>query len=498
MTSFDSQSGAPVERDTASIVLRPPKPRGSSRKRFQAIIALLVLLAAVLFLLPGLQPSVETSTLADVGDWMETNNQGTRVEQTSPLSDAEALVFRREAQDLLVEIVDLKNALLAIQVTAWAAEEYASIEADLANAESQYQQGEYSQAKESYEDVRAKFGALQDSFQPRLDEFLKEADAAVDDYRAGDALRFFEAARNMDAGNTRALNGVALATVLPEIQELMTEAINCRSRQDLNCALQHTERAVALNAEFSPAGELRDSLKNEIVQRRYQAKMSQGFLALDQQRWDAARNEFDAAEKILPQQSSTAAASEQLAAAREQIEVTQLLDQARLFEAQEDWDRAKRIYERLLRRDPSLVDPAVRLVTVKTRAEIAAKYRRFLDDPMLLTRERDALEAEQLLRDTSSLTSKSSLLAQQHQLLSKNLATMKMPREIAFTSDGQTQVTVYKVAALGRFNETTLTLKPGKYIASGNRQGYRDVRVEFVVGGDPAVTTVSVACVDMI
>lgn len=498
MTVSDNHPGAQEEGSTASIVLAPPLPLQSAKKRNLIVMALVLVLGVVLFFLPTLKPTIDFPEIADAGAQIKTNTKDAKPEQSSPLSDAEALVFRREAQDLLVEIVELKNELLAQQVQAWGGEEFASIESSLASAESQYQVGEYAQAKQAYTNVRAQFIALQDSFQPRLDGFLDEADAAIADYRAEDALGYYQGALTMEETNTRALNGLALAAVLPQIQEQLTEAINCRSRQDLRCAMQHAEQALALNADFTPAKELKDSLSTQGIQNRYQAKMSEGFLALERRNWDSARSAFNTAEKILPHQNNTTTALTQLAATREQIEVTDLLNKARGLETQEQWDAAQKIYEKLLRRDSSLVEPAARLVMVKARTKIAARYRRYLDKPMLLTSAKGAREAEQLLRDTASLTSKSSALAQKHQLLSTHLLAMKTPKEIPFRSDGQTEVTVFKVAKLGKFSETTLTLKPGKYVASGNRQGYRDVRVEFVVGGDAAIPSVSIACVDLI
>lgn len=498
MTAADNQQDAREDIATASIILTPPPSLHHSNKRVQVVVVLVIVLAAVLLFLPGTSPVADLPGSVDVVSQSNVNPEGARLEPASPLGDAEALVFRRQAQDVLVEIVDLKNSLVEQHVRVWAADDFASIELDLTNAESQYQVGEYEQATQAYSDVRSQLSELLDSFQPRLDGLLKEADAAIADYRAADAQEFYESALAMDATNSRAKDGVALASVLPQIQQVLTEAINCRSRQDLNCALERTEQALALNAEFSPARELNDALSAEIIQQRYQAKMSQGFLALDQQRWDSARSAFGDAESILPGQNNTELAVAQTGAAQELVEVTQLLDKAKGLEAQEEWDRAQKIYEKLLRRDGSLVEPNVRLVAVKARAQIAAKYRRYIADPMLLSSTREALQAEQLLRDTATLIAKSSVLAEQHQQLTKHLAIMKTPKDIAFTSDGQTQVTVFKVANLGKFNQTTLTLMPGKYIASGNRQGYRDIRVEFIVRGDSAIPPITIACSDLI
>jgi len=63
-----------------------------------------------------------------------------------------------------------------------------------------------------------------------------------------------------------------------------------------------------------------------------------------------------------------------------------------------------------------------------------------------------------------------------------------------FRSDNQTHVILYRVADLGQFEQVSLNLRPGKYVAAGSRSGYRDVRVEFTVTGESKDRTILVRC----
>ena len=64
----------------------------------------------------------------------------------------------------------------------------------------------------------------------------------------------------------------------------------------------------------------------------------------------------------------------------------------------------------------------------------------------------------------------------------------------AFVSDTFTEVTLLRIGMLGAFSETTMDLKPGKYVAVGRRSGYRDVRQEFTVGFGQTPDAVVVQC----
>lgn len=62
------------------------------------------------------------------------------------------------------------------------------------------------------------------------------------------------------------------------------------------------------------------------------------------------------------------------------------------------------------------------------------------------------------------------------------------------TSDNATEVTLYRVGRLGRFQERAVTLTPGTYTLVGSRPGYRDVRVELVVAPDSEPPRIFIAC----
>ncbi len=50
------------------------------------------------------------------------------------------------------------------------------------------------------------------------------------------------------------------------------------------------------------------------------------------------------------------------------------------------------------------------------------------------------------------------------------------------------------MAELGRFEQTSVKLRPGHYVAAGTRKGYRDVRVEFTITGEPLQQPIEVRC----
>ena len=69
---------------------------------------------------------------------------------------------------------------------------------------------------------------------------------------------------------------------------------------------------------------------------------------------------------------------------------------------------------------------------------------------------------------------------------------------VTLLSDGQTEVIIYRVARLGRFQEQRLALRPGTYTATGSRVGYRDVRRVFKVRPDAPPPPLVIRCKEAI
>ena len=87
------------------------------------------------------------------------------------------------------------------------------------------------------------------------------------------------------------------------------------------------------------------------------------------------------------------------------------------------------------------------------------------------------------------------LLGQLDQL-AQLLETSQIPIQIKFTSDNLTDVSILRVTNLGLFEQTSMALKPGRYVALGRRIGYRETRSEFVVGFGQTPAEVSVRCTE--
>ncbi len=78
--------------------------------------------------------------------------------------------------------------------------------------------------------------------------------------------------------------------------------------------------------------------------------------------------------------------------------------------------------------------------------------------------------------------------------LARLLKRAATPLTVQLISDNVTSVSIYKVGKLGSFATHELSLRPGTYVAVGSRPGYRDVRLEFLVGPELEPKPVIIRC----
>ena len=105
---------------------------------------------------------------------------------------------------------------------------------------------------------------------------------------------------------------------------------------------------------------------------------------------------------------------------------------------------------------------------------------------------------EKLVQQARQINPAGPELKSQIRQLQVLLQQANTPVRVVLRSDMETEVIVYKVARLGRFEERELTLRPGKYTAVGTRNGYRDVREQLVVVHDAVPAPITIACVEPI
>jgi len=477
----------PLSRPTYQSATEPPPPPHwrALPWMWMSLTALILLALTVVFLLPRWIDS----------DWRAAENDSSSAsaqpsaeeppaaaeESVVPQDDARQTAARREAQTLLTRLMALQQELEQVAVTYWAPTPYEQARALIAAGDHHYRQRDFVAALEQYQQAAATLTGIADSRPEHLQQALQAGRAALEAGDAEAAAQHFERALLMDPGNAEALQAKARLEQLPAVLAALEKAADLEHAGDLAAALAAFEDALALDPHSSTARQGQERLRQMVADQRYQDALDRGFAALQGGDDAGARQAFREALSTRPDdevaRSGLAQAEER--AARRRIVAT--LERARTLEQQENWAEAAEVYEGLYRDDASLVDARVGQMRAATRARLDQEMEQLLADPLRLGSDAVLAEGRELLADARAIAQPGPRLSGQIAALDEALQHAATPVSVTLRSDNRTHVTVLRVADLGTVQSTELSLRPGRYVATGSRSGYRDVRVEFEV-----------------
>ncbi len=496
---------APFDAAPVAAGETPAAATGAPRWALPALGGLAVLVLLVLFWLPGrIAAPDSTGASAPPAESAAAPAPESAAEpapapaESSPFAAAQAARLRGEAQDILAELLDVRENLESRGAASWAAEAMAAIDDSAATGDNLYRERDFEAAIARYRQALERALTLEARLPTERDAQLDAAAAAIE---AGDlpaAERAVGLAEKIEAGFPRTAALRARVEALPAVIAGLETAAEAEASGDLAAARDALAEATAADPEHRRAAAALARVSEALTRQRFTRAMSEGYAALDAEAFDAARSAFRRADGLLPGRSEAAAGLQEVEAAESAATLRKLREAAAAASAAEDWGEAVRRYEAALALDASVLFAQRGLAEAAPRAALDTALEKVIDDPDRLADPAVAGDADKLLaRARAALgtdAASAPRLAAQVEELARLLERANTPVPVTLRSDGETSVTLYRVARLGSFDERTLELRPGEYTAVGTRPGYRDVRETFRVAPEDPPATITVAC----
>lgn len=465
---------------------------GPQPNRQKLIIGgLLVLVAAVVLLLPNL---VTEPWIVDPDN---PEASAIPITSVSPSTAAEKTQYRQNSQKLLAEIIMLRDGLTSQSIEQWADFEFRSALSLITAGDEQYGYGNYSESMASFNQALEQLKTLQILGEEKYQRALITGTNAIENAAIGDPAIASAAAKlamAIDASDSRSIALNQRATALPQLIEALQNAEQQLAIKQLEKASSYYQQAVAIDGKHKKAADGLVATQQAITEQSFRRAMSRGFTALEQNRFPQATDAFNQAGNIYPGRQAVIQALSQVETQQSQLLVSQQMQQAGDLERQEQWQQALGIYQSLLQTDPSLTQAKVKTIPVTVRATLHNQLQAALADPLKLSNANAYQKGRRLLKDARGIANPGPVLSQQVADLDRYLSQSTIPVPVVLLSDSLTEVTLFRVAKLGTFEQTSVQLKPGHYIAAGSRNGYRDVRVEFTITGEPMEEPILVSC----
>ncbi len=471
----------------AQVQNRPDKQAGN-QKTILLVLGFVVL--ATIFLLPQF---VSEPWVSD-GSVDEKQISNTSPSDVKPSTAAEKTRYRQDAQTVLAQIIPLRDRLEDQSVDLWAAVEFQQGLDFIVVGDQKYSYGDYRLSLDDYRAALELFTAIEISGQEKLESAITAGLEAIESLNLVVAGKASELANAIAGQDHRVQQVVSRFDSLPELIDQMDSGDQARNTGDLELALIAYRQAVGIDPLHRRANESLSSVKTDITDRKFRRHMSRAYSAMDSGDYEAAVVAFNEAGTIYPGHTAISQGLAQVRNRNSQQKVNQQIARASELEANEQWAQAVIVYDTLLTQDPTLTEAKVKLIPARVRAGLDLRLNEIIDEPLKLAEPSEYRSAYTSLVDARGISDPGhnlqSQIGQIEVLLKRALTSVN----VIFESDNLTDVTLFRVARLGQFQQTSLTLKPGKYIAAGTRRGYRDVRVEFIITGEPLENPIVVSC----
>jgi tetratricopeptide (TPR) repeat protein len=469
-------------------------------------LAILIALAAFVFLL--LPDAVQMSDTGSTGVVPDVQSPasgsaaaGTQAEdppELAPWQTAQILRQKETAEAVTEQFVRLQMELEDAGVERWGAERFGQAILLAQDGDGQFSQRDYEAAAASYEKGLGLLRALERDTDAILLGALSTGQQALQAYDAGAAQDAFELALALEPDNPAARKGLARAQHTEEVAQRLLQAKGHEERGELEAARDELVQANKLDPEDQAVATSRKRLDTLLRERQFDALMSRAYADIDGGRIDDAVLAFGKAEKLRPDSAEVREGLAQAESLRRLESIAELQEQAIALEASENWEQAAGLYTRALSLDNSLVFAREGQRRASERAELDKRLRSYIQQPERLQADTVYQAAGQILGIAANVEPRTPILARQISELEKVLLQSRQPVSVLVQSDNLTRVTLARVGPLGTFSEKQLTLRPGTYVITGSRDGYRDVRRTFVVAAGDEQLRVLVSCEERI
>lgn len=498
------------KKETVTATTNTAKRASSSLWIWVSLSVLLLLAVLVIFQLPTYVAEVKESQLAEeatmplgapvvefIGPPAELANEiivGPEVEEISAEEIAAQLQAQPEAEALLITLVELESTLQKHAVEKWAAEEFAQGTEQGRLGDENLRKKIYIAAVEKYKQAIASYESLVERIEPTLEEALTTGELALAQGDKPTAVTQFELAIAIDAENERAQNGILRTATIEELFVLMQRGSRLESHNQLHQAKVTYQEAITLDP-LSP--EAKDSLariNSKLTNIEYNQLVASGYTSLQNRQYADARASFMAAGQLNPNGNEHKTGLLKVASTERNERIDNLLVEASHFEEGQQWMQAATSYQKILVLNNGHAQATRGLASAKAKADLLVGLQTIIAAADQLHRPDVVASADNLLAQVNAQIPVGSIIEQYAEQLRELVKVATTPLPVMIESDENTQVTIFKVARLGKFHRREVQLKPGPYTIVGTRAGYRDVRKTFVMTAEQPLTLIAIRC----
>jgi serine/threonine protein kinase len=463
-----------------------------------AVVLGLIAIVIVFFVLPKWVTPEQPAAKAPTPATTPAPKAEEKPAEKKEIDFAELAKAKQAAEEVRTGIDERLQKLNARAAAQWGGEEFIRANSLLADADKDFAAREYVTAEQKLNEIPPLLDVVEKRASTVLADQLKAGAQALQEGRSEDAKAAFELASKIEPNNQVAARGSKRAKTLDQVLALLSLGERFEKEGNMDPATDSYRKALALDAEAKRASDGLARISSRQAADAFASSMARGYSALAAANYSQAREAFEAARRIRPDAPEIPQALKQIEQEQRTGVIGVKLQTAQQFEGQEKWAEALKEYRAVLELDSTVAAATDGVTRTSPRAALNEQLELYLTQPERLFSQPVRVAAKETLARASGIANPGPILSRQIKTLGEWLARADVPVPVSLQSDNITQVTIYRVGALGAFAQRSLELVPGSYTVVGTRPGYRDVRREISVMPGAAPAPIVIRCEDKI
>lgn len=413
--------------------------------------------------------------------------------ETAP-DPAKLAAEEKEAEKKLAEFMQLIQQLEAKGVSQWGDPAYGEMIQLSEEADRLLLESNYAAAAAKYAAAAARAQTLIGQIEPVLERLLAQGRVALDEGNGELAQQKFSIALMIDPHNRLARHSLQRAKNLDAVMQLLESGNHHEKAGKIAFAHADYQEALHLDPESKEARQALARVKGQIRNAEFQQMMSEGLTALHHNDYQLARAKLLKAKSFRPESREVKDALDQVDQSIRLARIEAYRQKATTAEQAENWGQALDAYLRVLKIDANVQFAAQGKERALDRIRIDKRINFFLQQPAALESDRQLENAMALMAEIEEIDPKGPQLKDRFEKLVRIVDAAQTPVKIIIESDTFTDVAVYKVGKLGRFESRQLNLRPGTYTVVGTRDGYQDVRKKITIKAGQSLLRIPIKC----
>lgn len=338
--------------------------------------------------------------------------------------------------------------------------------------------GSFTPALQRMEEAEGFLDEVEQSLQDYIRTNASQGNRFIAQGKSAEAIEAFTKVLQLDPSNEEAIKQLERSRVADKVYASLQAAKHSEENGDFEKSLGHFQQAASIDSGSAKAQSGVSRLKRKISERDFTAAYSAAQVAINEQRFEDAISNYQAALAIFPNRTDIEDAINRTRSEKRQNDIVTRITQAYDFERVYDWESARNLYQELVQMEPELHEAKDGLLRTGRMIRSILRYQTLLE---VAKTEAQRTEFQLAIRTfDAAMKSKPDYLelAEDGERLRKFLQLQSQPVSVTLLSDGNTWVSVQgpSMRKPEKFDSTQVSLLPGKYFVIGRKKGYQDVR----------------------